>query len=274
MENKLNKLQNLLKGLESFAIAFSGGVDSTFLLAMAKKAGPQNLLAVTAESSFVPAREVALAKEMASELGVEHYVINMDLLGNDRIAGNPTDRCYHCKKEIFSKILAFMRARGIDTLVHAVNLDDLGDYRPGLEAARELGVLAPLVDTGFSKADIRAASKAMGLYTWDKPSQSCLATRIPYNTTIISKTLNRIEAAENMLQDMGFAQVRVRVFGDTARIEVVPGQIAELVREVNRKKILPKFKKIGFQTTSVDLGGYRTGKMNPLRLYEKKTNKK
>ncbi len=262
LEPKLDQSERLLKKMPAFAVAFSGGVDSTFLLAVARKINPEKLIAVTVASGFVPKKEVWFAREMAESLGVEHRVIDLDVLEDKRISANPPDRCYHCKKSVFSRILSVVKEKGIQTLLHAVNLDDLGDYRPGLAASKELGVLSPLVDAGFTKADIRQASRKMGLSTWDKPSQSCLATRIPYNIRITDTVLHRIEKAEEFLHDMGFGQVRVRVHDKTARIEVLPDEIGQVMEEKTRKTISGALKDIGFQYVSIDMDGYKTGKMN------------
>ena len=262
LEQKLAALAALLKRMEPFIVAFSGGVDSTFLLAAAKQAAPGRVLAVTVSSAFVPRSEIQLAEKTAAILKVKHMVIKADVFAVPLLAGNPPDRCFHCKKAVFSKILDAGRAKGFDTLLHAVNLDDLGDYRPGLEAARELGVFSPLVEAGFTKTDIREASRLMGLETWDKPSQSCLATRIPYNVTITDTELRRIERAEAFLHDLGFDQVRVRVQDTAARIEVLPDLIGRLTAAENRGKITQKLKALGFRVVSVDMEGYATGKMN------------
>ena len=262
LDEKLDGLRRLLKSLGDFCIAFSGGVDSSFMLAAAKQVTPENLLAVTAASGFVPRKEIARAKRIAAGLGVSHLIVDVDVLESINISGNPPDRCYHCKKAVFSRILSESMSRGIHTLLHAVNLDDLGDYRPGLEAATELGVLSPLVETGFSKNDIRQASRMMGLETWNKPSQSCLATRIPYNTVIRESVLHRVEKAEDFLFDMGFDQVRVRVHDTIARIEVLPDRIGQIMEPDNRNRISKAFRNFGFRYVSVDMDGYTTGKMN------------
>ncbi len=262
LNSKVEKLEQMLGRLDRFCVAFSGGVDSTFLLAVARKAHPRQLLAVTIASEFVTQKEVAFSQQMAAQLKVEHLVLNCDVLKYSQIPANPPDRCYHCKKALFSQIVDEIRNRGIEYLLHAVNLDDLGDYRPGLKAAEELGVQSPLVDAGFTKKDIRIASKQMGLVTWNKPSQSCLATRIPYHERITKETLSKIERAEEVLHDMGFLQVRVRVHGHMARIEVPPAQIGSLVSENVRTRVSRVLKKIGFNHVSIDMDGYRTGKMN------------
>ncbi len=262
MKQKLALLNNRLEGLGRFAIAFSGGVDSTFLLAVAKRVNPEMLLAVTAASQFVPQREVDSAKRLAREFGVRHIVIDVNILKDTDVIGNTEQRCYYCKNAMFSRIFSVIKEQGIDLLLHAVNLDDLGDYRPGLKASKELGVLSPLVDAGFSKKDIREASRQMGLETWDKPSQSCLATRIPYHKMITSEVLQRIDKSESLMQKLGFAQVRVRCHGSLARIEVVPDKMDALLKKEVRVKVSKCLAQFGFEFVSVDLDGYKTGKMN------------
>lgn len=259
---KLDGLMGRLSALEHPAVAFSGGVDSTFLLAAVKKALAEKVLALTVDSAFVPRSEIALAKEMAEKIGVEHVVLQADVLGDAAITENTRERCYHCKRYLFERIVREARARGFSSLVHAVNRDDLGDFRPGLKAAGELGFLAPLADAGMTKADIRQVSKEWGLDTWDKPSQSCLAARIPYGTKITGQLLARIETAEDFLHGMGLEQVRVRCHGNLARIEVPEKDIAVVMDTKMRAEISTEFKKIGFTWISVDLTGYETGKMN------------
>ncbi len=258
----LENIEKRLLKLPSFAVAFSGGVDSTFLLAVAKKVKPEKLLAITVSSQFVPKREIESAKQIAVSLGVEHICLDVDVLENEDVVGNPFDRCYHCKKQIFSLIKKTAERMGVNTLVHAVNLDDLKDYRPGLKASQELGVISPLADAKFTKSDIRRLSKQLGLETWDKPSQSCLATRIPYHTKIRAETLAMIDRAEAFLQELGFVQVRVRCHGKTARVEVEPERVETIFKKELRQRISAAFVKFGFEHTSIDIDGYKTGKMN------------
>ncbi len=255
---KFKDIEAKLIKLGSFAVAFSGGVDSTFLLAMAKKINPQQLLAITVCSQFVPKREVESAKRIARSIGVKHICLDVDILENKDVVCNTSERCYYCKKQMFSLIKDTAQNLGVKSLLHAVNLDDLKDFRPGLRAAKELGFLCPLVDEKFTKADIRLLSRQLGLATWDKPSQSCLATRIPYNTMIKAKDLAMVDMAEVFLQNLGFARVRVRCHGKAARIEVEPGLVDKILNDNTRHKISKKFLKIGFEHTSVDIDGYKT----------------
>ena len=241
-----------------FAVAFSGGVDSSFLLAVAKKVNPQKLFAITVGSQFVPQREIEFAKKIACSTGDEHISLDVDILGNEKVSRNTTKRCYYCKKQMFSLIKRTAENLGIQSLLHGVNLDDLKDFRPGLKAAEELGFLSPLVDAKFTKTDIRQASRQMGLEAWDKPSQSCLATRIPYNEMIKADNLVMVDKAEAFLQNLGFVQVRVRCQKKTARIEVEPDRIETIANMDIRQKISTAFARIGFEYTSIDIDGYKT----------------
>ncbi len=262
MEKTLEDIQNRLKSFSSAAIAFSGGVDSSFLLAAAKSAGLEKLIAIMVACQFVPPREVEFAKKMAQTLGVELICLESDILENSDVVRNSSQRCYYCKKEIFSLIKETAGEHGMKFLLHAVNLDDLGDYRPGLKAAEELGFFAPLAEAGYTKDDIRNLSKEMGLETWDKPSQSCLATRIPYDEKIHNDDLLKVDEAEQVLQRLGFDQVRVRCHRKLARIEVAREMVVKLLEDPARSEISAQFKQLGFDYTSIDIDGYETGKMN------------
>lgn len=259
---KLEDLEKRLTAWPVFAVAFSGGVDSSFLLSVAQKINPQRLLAIIVSSQFVPKREIEFAKKMAGSLGVEHICLEVDILENKAVVCNTLERCYHCKKQMFSLIKETAENLGIKFLLHAINLDDLKDFRPGLKAAEALGFMSPLVDANYTKADIRLLSRQLGLETWNKPSQSCLATRIPYNEIIKADALIMVDRAESFLQDLGIAQVRVRCHGKTARIEVEPGLIDRILNSDIRQKISTEFQAIGFEHTSIDIDGYKTGKMN------------
>ncbi len=263
MQDKLKELEDRLGKMSSVALAFSGGVDSTFLLAVLKRTiGEKGLLAISVASQFVPQKETVAAKDIAARLGVEFLCLEANILENKDIVQNTSQRCYFCKQQIFTWIKKEAESRGINTFLHGVNTNDLKDFRPGLKAAQELGFLSPLADAGLAKSDIRELSRQMGLETWDKPSQSCLATRIPYHDIITAQKLDRIDKAETVLHDLGFDQVRVRCHGKMARIEVEQ-QLIDQVFDVHiRQKVSHAFKEIGFDYTSIDIDGYKTGKMN------------
>ena len=262
MDQKRALLETRLKTYKSAGLAFSGGADSSFLLAAMKEAGMDGLAAFLVITDFVPRREVEYARAMALKIGVDLVCIEMDILSDPDVAANTDQRCYHCKKKMFSRIKKEAGRMGIDFLVHACNMDDFNDYRPGMRAAEELGFMAPLAEAGFTKADVRSESKIMGLDSWDRPSQSCLATRIPYGTAIEAGVLSRIDQAETFLLALGAGQVRVRCHGSLARIEVAPGEQAALFEGAVRKRISEAFRTIGFDYVCVDLDGYQTGKMN------------
>jgi uncharacterized protein len=257
VKTKLKNIEKRLTKLSSFVVAFSGGVDSTFLLAVAKRVNPKQLLAITVSSQFVPEREIALAKKIAADLSVPHVCLEVDILENEAVVRNTTQRCYHCKRQMFSRIKQTAEKRGIMSLLHGVNLDDLNEFRPGLKAAEELGFLSPLADEGFTKTDIRHESKQLGLETWDKPSQSCLATRIPHGDMIKREDLVLVDTAEAFLQALGFDRVRVRCHGTSARIEVDPGRIDRILKPAIRQEISKEFQTLGFVHTSIDLDGYK-----------------
>jgi pyridinium-3,5-biscarboxylic acid mononucleotide sulfurtransferase len=261
-DEKILVLKARLKDLKTAVVAFSGGVDSAFLLAVAARSDLERLLAVTVDSAFVTREEIRRARQTARDLGVEHQVVEADILDHETVAANTLERCYHCKTAVFSLIRSAADQAGITHVLHGVNTDDLGDFRPGLKAAEELGVRAPLLDAGFSKQQIRACSRQMGLAAWDLPSQSCLATRIPFFDDITKDALVRIEQAEQFIRSLGFAHVRVRCHGKAARIETDAAAIRAMVEY--REQISTSLKSFGFTFVSLDLDGYQTGKMNPV----------
>ncbi len=259
---KKEKLIRHLKELDSLLVAFSGGVDSTFLLTLAHETLGNKVLAVTESSSTYPSRERKEAIRFAEEKGIAHVVFQSDETTIPGFASNASDRCYHCKKSLSQELVKIAGERGIEHVAYATNLDDLSDYRPGLKAADEMGIMAPLVEAQLNKEEIRFLSKEMGLTTWDKPAMACLASRIPYGDAITDKKLKMVEEAEEYLARRGFRQYRVRHHGSVARIEVDASQI-EMINEANlRKDIVEKFKEIGFLHVAVDLEGYVTGSMN------------
>jgi len=264
MEVKYSDLCGRLKGAGSLAVAFSAGVDSTLLLRAAADAlGSGNVLAVTALSNSFPVRENREAERFCRELGVRRITAEVDQLSIPGFRENPPDRCYICKKVLFTKMIEAARESGFEKLAEGSNMDDLSDYRPGLRAIAELGVMSPLREAGLTKAQIREISQGLGLPTWNKPSFACLATRFVYGEMVSDEKLRRVENAEELLRELGFKQYRVRIHGNDgllARIEVMPSEFTRLME--NRAQITGKFREYGFDYISMDLEGYRTGSMN------------
>ena len=266
---KYNKLKDIISGYKSVAVAFSSGVDSAFLLYAAKDTLGEGVVAVTATSFFFPARELEEAKEFCQRLGVRHILAEIDENKIEHFSENPKNRCYYCKTHLFTKLKNIAMDEGMNEIIEGSNVDDLGDYRPGLQALKELDIKSPLREAGLTKADIRALSKHFDLPTWKKPSFACLASRIPYGEKITRQKLSMIEKAENYLLGLGFEQFRVRIHGGEginsgyiARIELLPGDFPKMLDENLRDTLYQKFREIGFAYTALDLKGYRTGSMN------------
>ncbi|HSV91841.1 MAG TPA: ATP-dependent sacrificial sulfur transferase LarE [Desulfobacterales bacterium] len=262
LADKRRRLEDALRRSRPLAVAFSGGVDSSLLVAAAVEALGDAVTAFTVHAPIHSRREVAQAVDTAARLGVRHVVVPFDGMDAPEFVANPPNRCYVCKKIVFGEIRRRAAALGLPHLAHGVNLDDLEDYRPGLKAAEEMGVLAPLVEAGLTKADIRALSRAMGLPTWDRPSMACLASRIPYGRPITAAVLQMVETAEEALQDMGFAGCRVRHHGEIARIEVAGCDVERLAREDTRQAVVARLRAIGFTHVALDLEGYTQGSLN------------
>ena len=259
---KTRGLEDEIRKFQSLAVAFSGGVDSTFLLMMAKKLLGDNVLAIIVKTSMLPVQEELEAVAFLKKENIRFSIITPDIMSVDEFVKNDKERCYFCKKVLFGEIMNEANKCGYKTIAHGVNTDDYDDYRPGLKAAEELGFISPLADSYYSKDDIRKASREMGLKTADKPAMACLASRIPYGDQITEKKLGEIESAEVIIKDLGFSLYRVRHHGDTARIEVTVEDFKRIFSDDIRLTIIEKFKQIGFMYISVDLAGYSQGSMN------------
>lgn len=259
---KYDALKKYIKSFGSVAVAFSSGVDSTFLLYASKEALGDQAIAVTASSCSFPKRELDEAKAYCKSMGIRHLIVRSEELEIEGFSQNPANRCYLCKKELFEKIREIAGSEGIAEIAEGSNLDDNGDYRPGLIAVAELGIKSPLREVGFTKKEIRTLSRYLGLPTWEKQSFACLASRFPYGETISEEKLRMVDQAEQFLLDMGFHQLRVRIHGDIARIELMPEEFPRFLSEEVRSQVNEHLRKIGFHYVTLDIQGYRTGSMN------------
>ena len=262
LQEKYAHLQAYLRSLGSVAVAFSSGVDSTFLLYAAKEALGDRVIAITARSCSFPQRELKEAAVYCEANGIRHFIVDSEELNIEGFSQNPPNRCYLCKHELFEKILAIADEEGIAAVAEGSNLDDNGDYRPGLQAVAELGIKSPLREAGLTKQEIRILSRQFGLPTWEKQSFACLSSRFPYGETITEEKLHMVDRAEQLLLDLGFSQVRVRIHGTLARIELLPQEFSKLMEGTTRECVNQEFRSYGFSYVALDLQGYRTGSMN------------
>jgi pyridinium-3,5-biscarboxylic acid mononucleotide sulfurtransferase len=264
LDEKRERLVSYLRDLGSVVVAYSGGVDSSYLLAAALDAlGPEQVLAVTADSPTYPASEREAAAQLADHLGVRQRRITTHELEDPNFANNPPERCYFCKGHLFEELNAIAQELGLNGVVYGATLDDLGDHRPGMRAAKEAGARAPLLDAGLTKDDVRALSRERGLPTWDKPAMACLASRFPYQARITAEGLGRVEAAEEILRgEFGLRQVRVRHHDTVARLEIEVSDFPRLLDPQNRQRVVARLKELGYSYVTLDLAGFRSGSMN------------
>ena len=262
LTNKHMRLQEWFRSNSPVALAFSGGVDSSLLLAVGREVLGAKLMPITVRSAFYPAREAREAEELSKKLDIHILWLEADPLGEPAIAANPENRCYLCKLAVFNHIIAEARSLGIKTIIDGTNVDDLNDYRPGAKALKELAVRSPLMELGFTKAEIRELSKQYGLEGWDKPAYACLASRIPYGETITPKKLAAVEAAEDALFELGFRQLRVRHHGTVARIEVPVEDMARFCDRALQEEVNRRIREAGFRYVALDLAGYQMGSLN------------
>ena len=262
LSDKYETLTQLIGGMGRTLIAFSGGVDSTFLAKVAHGVLSRDAVAVTALSPTYPATELEEAKELAAAIGIEHRLIETHELEKEEYAVNNPDRCFHCKKELFTEMHVIAEAEGFDTIIYGGIMDDLGDHRPGMEAAELLSARAPLLEAELQKHEIRELSKELGLPTWNKPGGACLASRIPYGSRVTLEKLRQVDQAEHFLHKLGFRLVRVRHHGDIARIEAPPADLPRLFQNEAHTRAVAALKEIGFKYVALDMQGYRSGSLN------------
>ena len=261
MQNsKYEKLKEILGTMENLVVAYSGGTDSSLLLKVAHDILGDKVLAMTAVSASLPADERAEAEQIARQIGAKHVLVDSEETSNLDYLANTPNRCFFCKKETFEKLTAYARQHGFQAIADGTNADDTGDYRPGRQAASEYAVRSPLLEAGFTKAEIRQLARELGLLNWDKPAAACLSSRIPYGTTITMEALSQVERAEAVLHGLGLRQIRVRHHGQVARIETEPADFTVLLE--HRNEMVSALKAIGYAYVTLDLAGFRSGSMN------------
>jgi pyridinium-3,5-biscarboxylic acid mononucleotide sulfurtransferase len=262
VEEKLEQLKKTLREMGTVLIAYSGGVDSSFLAVAAHEVLGLNSLAVFASSPVAPPMEKEAAGSLAHQFGLRFRLIESNEMDNPDFVANPPERCYYCKRELFSELKPIALAEGLKWVADGTNADDLSDYRPGRKASAEAGIRSPLLEVGLTKAEIRQLSRTQGLPTWDRPASPCLASRIPYGIPVTAETLNKIARGEKYLHSLGLRQVRLRHHGDIARIELDQPDMAIIIKTDIRHGIIEHFKALGYKYVTLDLTGYRTGSLN------------